>query len=88
MPVDVVGTVIDILYTCICVYGNGGTMANAGERLILAVFNYDDYIIQGHPIIQTLIGERLVAHAAPLHRRTRLFCPARFAKEFLKRLRF
>ena len=45
MPVDVVGTVIDILYTCICVYGNSGTMANAGERLMLAVFNYDDYII-------------------------------------------
>ena len=45
MPVDVVGTVIDI-YTCICVYGNAGKMANAGERLILAVLNYDDYIIQ------------------------------------------
>ena len=43
MPVDVVGTLIDI-YTCICVYGNGGT--NAGERFILAVSNYDDYIIK------------------------------------------
>ena len=41
MPVDVVGT-IDISYTCICVYRNGGTMANADERLILAVFNYDE----------------------------------------------
>ena len=38
MPVDVVGTVIDI-YTCICVYGNGGTMANADKRMILAVFH-------------------------------------------------
>ena len=37
------GHTVDI-YTC--VYGNGGTMANAGKMLILAVFNYDDYIIQ------------------------------------------